>query len=78
MSGGAGRCELWSFTSTARDVFRRYPEGDERDVVRDREWRVLGLARAAGVPVPAPVALTPTGIVMARVAGEARPTATAH
>ena len=75
LSGGAGRCEMWSVDVVAgsRSCYRRYPEGFERDVVRDREWRVLGLARDAGVPVPEPVALTPAGIVVERVAGEARP-----
>lgn len=74
LSGGAGRCEMWSATVDGRDVvYRRYPEGTERDVVRGREWEVLALARAGGVPVPEPLALTPEGIVMERVAGEARP-----
>jgi aminoglycoside phosphotransferase (APT) family kinase protein len=74
LSGGAGRCEMWSATVAGRDiVYRRYPEGLEREVVRPREWDVLALARAAGVPVPEPIALTPAGIVVERVAGEARP-----
>ncbi len=74
LSGGAGRCEMWSATVAGRDVvYRRYPEGLERDVVRPREWDVLALARAAGVPVAEPLALTPEGIVVERVAGEARP-----
>ncbi|MEA2310940.1 MAG: hypothetical protein QOE28_908 [Solirubrobacteraceae bacterium] len=74
LGGGAGRCEMWSLTAGGRPlVFRRYPEGADRDVVRLREWRVLELARQGGVPVPAPVALTPTGIVVERVPGEARP-----
>ena len=45
------------------------PEGPDRDVVRLREWRVLQLARDAGVPVPDPLALTPERIVVERVAG---------
>ena len=71
LQGGAGTCEMWSVTANGRPlVFRRFPGGD---VVRDREWRVLELARAAGVPIASPVALTPSGIVVERVAGEARP-----
>jgi aminoglycoside phosphotransferase (APT) family kinase protein len=74
LSGGAGRCEMWSATVAGREiVYRRYPEGLERDVVRPREWDVLALARAGGVPVAEPLALTPSGIVVERVAGEARP-----
>jgi aminoglycoside phosphotransferase (APT) family kinase protein len=74
LQGGAGTSEMWSVTADGRPlVFRRYPEGVARDVVREREWRVLELARAAGVPVASPVALTPTGIVVERAAGEARP-----
>ena len=74
LQGGAGTCEMWSVTANGRAlVFRSYPEGDARDIVRNREWRVLELARAAGVPVASPVALTPSGIVVERVPGEARP-----
>ena len=74
LSGGAGRCEMWAATVAGRPVvYRRYPEGPERDVVREREWRVLQLARDAGVPVAEPLALTPEGIVVERVAGESRP-----
>jgi len=74
LAGGAGRCEMWAATVAGRPVvYRRYPEGLERDVVRPREWDVLALAREAGVPVPEPLALTPAGIVVERVAGEARP-----
>ena len=74
LGGGAGRCEMWSLAAGGRRlVFRAYPQGFDREVVRNREWQVLALARAAGVPVPAPIALTPTGIVVERVEGEARP-----
>jgi len=74
LQGGAGTCEMWSVTANGRPlVFRSYPEGEARDIIRNREWRVLELARAAGVPVASPVALTPSGIVVERVAGEARP-----
>jgi aminoglycoside phosphotransferase (APT) family kinase protein len=74
LSGGAGRCQMWTLTASGRPlVFRQFPEGFERDVVRGREWGVLELANQAGVPVPCPVALTPTGIVVERAPGEARP-----
>jgi len=74
LAGGAGRCEMWAATVAGRPVvYRRYPEGLERDVVREREWQVLRLARDAGVPVAEPLALTPEGIVVERVAGESRP-----
>jgi aminoglycoside phosphotransferase (APT) family kinase protein len=74
LPGGAGRCQMWSLSAAGRPlVFRHYPEGFERDVVRQREWRVLQLASDAGVPVPAPVALTSTGILVERVEGESRP-----
>jgi aminoglycoside phosphotransferase (APT) family kinase protein len=74
LSGGAGRCQMWSLRAEDRRlIFRRYPEGFDRDVVRNREWRVLALACDAGVPVPAPVALTPSGILVERVEGESRP-----
>ena len=72
--GGAGRCELWTFRAAGRElVLRRYPEGYERTVVREREWDVLRLAHSGGVPVPRPVALSATGLIMERVDGEARP-----
>ncbi len=74
LQGGAGRCQMWSLQASGRPlVFRQFPDGVEREVVRVREWQVLRLARDAGVPVPSPVALTPSGIVVERVAGEARP-----
>lgn len=74
LPGGAGRCRLWTLRAGGRAlVFRVFPEGVDRDVVRRREWQVLRLARAGGVPVPEPVALTPSGIVVERVAGESRP-----
>jgi aminoglycoside phosphotransferase (APT) family kinase protein len=74
LGGGAGRCEMWSLSAGGRRlVFRSYPSGFDRDQVRLREWRVLQLAHDRGVPVPAPVALTPTGFVVERVEGEARP-----
>lgn len=74
LSGGAGRCQMWSATVDGRPVvFREYPEGAGRDVVRVREWEVLRLAHDAGVPVAEPLALTPAGIVMSRVSGEANP-----
>jgi aminoglycoside phosphotransferase (APT) family kinase protein len=74
LAGGAGRCEMWSLSAGGRGlVFRTYPEGFDREVVRQREWQVLQLAHAGGVPVPALVALTPSGIVVERVEGEARP-----
>jgi aminoglycoside phosphotransferase (APT) family kinase protein len=74
LGGGAGRCEMWALSVAGRRlVFRGYPPGFDRHVVRPREWRVLQLAHASGVPVPAPVALTPTGILVERVDGEARP-----
>jgi aminoglycoside phosphotransferase (APT) family kinase protein len=76
LGGGAGRCEMWSATVGGRPVvYRRYPEGAARDVVRPREWEVLRLARDAGVPVAELLALTSAGIVVERVAGEARPRA---
>jgi aminoglycoside phosphotransferase (APT) family kinase protein len=79
LQGGAGTCEMWSVTANGRPlVFRSYPEGEARDIVRNREWRVLELARAAGVPVATPVALTPSGIVVERVAGETRPQRLLH
>jgi aminoglycoside phosphotransferase (APT) family kinase protein len=72
LGGGAGRNEMWAATVGGRRlVYRRFPPGDE--VVRDREWQVLQLARGAGVPVAEPVALTASGIVAERVAGESRP-----
>ena len=47
LQGGAGTCEMWSLTVDGRPlVFRSYPPGEARDVVRLREWRVLELARA--------------------------------
>ena len=67
LPGGAGRCQMWSLRADDRRlIFRRYPEGFDRDVVREREWRVLALASNAGVPVPVPVALTPSGILVER------------
>ncbi len=74
VSGGAGRCQMWSLQADGRRlIFRHYPEGFDRVVVREREWRVLQLVSNAGVPVPAPVALTPSGFLVERVEGESRP-----
>lgn len=72
--GGAGRCTMWSLTAGGRPlVYREFPAGVDRDVVRPREWRTLALVTAGGVPVPDPVALTAEGIVVERVPGESRP-----
>jgi aminoglycoside phosphotransferase (APT) family kinase protein len=72
--GGAGRSEMWSFRVGERDlVFRRHVDGDGGSGGRAWEWRILRDAYRAGVPVPEPVAEAETGIVMARVPGEARP-----
>ena len=74
LSGGAGRCQMWTLSAAGRPlVFRRHAEGHDRSVVREREWSALRLAHRAGVPVPEPIARTPTGLVMQRVPGEARP-----
>jgi aminoglycoside phosphotransferase (APT) family kinase protein len=74
LGGGAGRCTMWTVEVAGRAlVFRRFPDGPARDVVKHREWQVLQLARDAGVPVPEPLALTPTGIAVERLCGEADP-----
>ena len=68
--GGAGESEMWAFRLAGRElVFRRHPDAG----VRRREWEILRRAHEGGVPVPEPLAVTETGIVMERVAGEASP-----
>lgn len=79
LSGGAGRCTMWKLRAGGRQlVYRVYPEGFERNVVREREWQTLLLAHAHGVPVPEPVALTDEGYVMTLVEGEASPRRLLH
>ena len=77
LAGGASR-ELWAFDVVAGAqrhelVLRRDPEGVEDPAGRARELAVLRAAHAAGVPVPEPHWLTPsgTGLVMERLTGEA-------
>ena len=77
LAGGASR-ELYGFdvlTDAERLelVLRRDPPGLEDREARAREFAVLRVGHAAGVPVPAPRWLTAdgTGIVMQRVEGEA-------
>ena len=78
--GGASR-ETWMVESEAgRFVLRRDPPGSESLVSQAGEARLIGLAAAAGVPVPEVLAVEPAGgafggagILMAHVAGESLP-----
>jgi aminoglycoside phosphotransferase (APT) family kinase protein len=77
--GGSSR-ELWGFDALAEGrrhehVLRRDPEGVEDPDARRRELEVLRRAHEAGVPVPEPFWLhgRGSGIVMARLGGEAIP-----
>lgn len=75
--GGASR-ETWLIEAgEERFVLRRDPPGAESLVPQSGEFRLIGLARDAGVPVAEPLALEPdggrfgtAGMVLAFVAGD--------
>jgi aminoglycoside phosphotransferase (APT) family kinase protein len=75
LSGGASK-ETWSFDAVGTDgtrtelILRRDPPGRPREPGGiDREAAAIGLAHAAGLPVPE-VLLGDRGIVMRRIPGE--------
>lgn len=77
LQGGASR-ELWGFAVTSGDrrrelVLRSDPQAERDPAARAREFGLLHAAHDAGVPVPEPLWLRGdgSGIVMARVEGEA-------
>ena len=75
LAGGAGRREMWSLTAGGRPPRLPPLPGGRRARRRARcaSGACWSSPARGGVPVPEPVALTPTGIVVERVAGEARP-----
>lgn len=77
LQGGSSR-ELWAFDAVVDErrhelVLRRDPEGVEDPSGRRREFEALSAAHRHGVPVPEPFWLAEgdTGLVMARLRGEA-------
>ena len=75
--GGASRQTWLVDAGGERFVLRRDPPGAESLVPQSGEFRLIGLAGDAGVPVPAPLALEPTGgrfgtagMLLAFVAGD--------
>jgi aminoglycoside phosphotransferase (APT) family kinase protein len=59
--GGASRQTFSIDCDEDRFVLRRDPPGAESLVSQAGEFRLIGLAREAGVPVPEPLALEPAG-----------------
>ncbi len=75
--GGASRQTFSIEAGEGRFVLRRDPPGAESLVSQAGEFRLIGLAREAGVPVPEPLALEPAGgrfgtagMMLSFVAGE--------